>query len=114
MRKLLVLCSAVAILIAMGFAAYGYWQYLNTPFFKTRGLVLWWYDVNQPERLDWLELAKKSHINTLSIFAHGLERETPEYKAFLKACADAGIKTEYQEHATSALLPRSLFAEHPE
>ena len=39
MRKLLVLCSAVAILIAMGFAAYGYWQYLNTPFFKTRGLV---------------------------------------------------------------------------
>ena len=91
MRKLLVLCSAVAILIAMGFAAYGYCQYLNTPFFKTRGVVLWWYDVNQPERLDWLELAMKSHINTLSIFAHGPERETPEYKAFLKACADVGI-----------------------
>lgn len=114
MRKLLVLCSAVAILIAMGFAAYGYWQYLNTPFFQTRGLVLWWNDVKEPERLDWLSLAKKSHINTLSIFAHRQERETPEYKAFLQACADAGIKTEYQEHATSALLPRSLFAEHPE
>ena len=77
MRKLLVLCSAVAILIAMGFAAYGYWQYLNTPFFQTRGLVLWWNDVKEPERLDWLALAKKSHINTLSIFAHREERETP-------------------------------------
>ena len=114
LRKTLVIFGSIVIFVAMKFAAQEYWQYINTPFFQTRGVVLFWDDVNKPEKLDWIKLCKDAHLNTISVYAHDSVREGEEYKAFLQRCANEGIDVDYEEHAISILLPRTHFAEHPE
>ena len=67
LRKALVILGTIVIFVAMKFAAQEYWLYVNTPFFQTRGVVLFWDDVNKPEKLDWIKLCKDVHLNTISL-----------------------------------------------
>ncbi|MBO5419011.1 MAG: DUF4838 domain-containing protein [Bacteroidales bacterium] len=81
-------------------------------FFKMRGLVMGWSDVNDPKVLDYIKIAKENGLNTFSIY--GADRSHVVWKAFARDCADAGIFLEYEEHMMSFLLPRALFDTHPE
>lgn len=82
------------------------------PWFKTRGIVAGWNDVCNPELIDYISLAKTNGINTFSIF--GANRESEEWKEFVRQCGKVGIELEYEEHQMSFLLPRALFNSHPE
>ena len=84
----------------------------DEPFFKLRGIVLAWDDVKNPEALDWLGYMQKTGLNTISIC--GTDYLSEEYLAFKQKCIDMGIDFEYEEHAMTWLLPRDLFAAHPE
>ncbi|MEE1102652.1 MAG: hypothetical protein U0L21_00750, partial [Alistipes sp.] len=113
-RKTLVVIGTIAIFVALKFAAQEYWKYINTPFFQTRGVVLFWDDVNKPEKLDWIKLCKDANLNTISVYAHDNVRQQEDYKSFLERCKAEGLHIDYEEHAISILLPRTHFAEHPE
>ena len=75
---------------------------------------------------EWLEILKKSKINTLGIHPVGgraapkhLEAllqivKTTEFRRFIDDVHALGIDVEYQIHAMSCLLPRELFDAHPE
>lgn len=82
------------------------------PFFQLRGIIVAWDDIKDPDNLDWIELMKKNSLNTISVFGH--DYDSPEYYAFKQKCIDAGLDFEYEEHAMTWLLPRELFATHPE
>lgn len=86
----------------------------DTPFFTTRGIVLSWDDVNDPDRLDWVALADSAGVNTLSIYCSEATKQTPEYRTFVNRCAERDIAIEFQEHAMAELLPRAIYDEHPE
>lgn len=113
-RKTLVVIGTIAIFVALKFAAQEYWKYINTPFFQTRGVVLFWDDVNKPEKLDWIKLCKDANLNTISVYAHDNVRQQEDYRSFLERCKAEGLHIDYEEHAISILLPRTHFAEHPE
>ena len=78
----------------------------DEPFFKLRGVILCWDDIKNPD------LMKKNGLNTISVCGHPYD--SPEYYEFRQKCIDAGLDFEYEEHAMSWLLPRELFATHPE
>lgn len=84
----------------------------NEPFFQMRGVILSWDDIKNPDVIDWIDLMKKNGLNTISVCGH--EYDDEEYYAFKQKCIDAGLDFEYEEHAMTWLLPRELFAEHPE
>ena len=84
----------------------------ETPFFQLRGVVLAWDDLTHPETLDWMALMKETGMNTISIF--GKDYQSPEYYELKKKIIDMGIDFEYEEHGMTWMLPRELFAEHPE
>lgn len=81
-----------------------------------------------PEELSsrWIDLAKKHRVKRLSIHPWGGKNahrnlidlldtlETPEYRAKIDALIDSGVEVGYEFHAASYLLPRELYAEHPE
>ncbi len=110
MKKILLAC-VLFLLVGVGV---WYFQCNNKPWFQTRGVVLFWEDVKDPERVDWLEMAERVGLNTISVYAGEDTKASEPYRAFLQQCAERGIAVEYQEHAMFQLLPRSLFAEHPE
>lgn len=84
----------------------------DAPFFELRGIVVAWDDISNPETIDWLALMHKNGLNTISVF--GKDYRSPEYAKFKQKCIDEGIDFEYEEHAMSYLMPRSLFETHPE
>ena len=74
----------------------------------------------------WIDRLAEAGIGTLGLHPEGgrdahlsLERllallETPEYRRLLDYAADRGLAIEYEFHAATWLLPRELFASHPE
>ena len=81
-----------------------------------------------PEELDeiWIDQASAQRLNTLALHPWGggkahetleelLQRlEDPAFRRLLDRIRDHGMAVEYEFHAASWLLPRSLFDTHPE
>ena len=86
--------------------------YPDDRFFRMRGVVMGWDDCRYRDALDYIKIAKDYGLNTFSIY--GADRSGAEWKTFADECQKAGIHLEFQEHMMSFLLPRSLFATHPE
>jgi hypothetical protein len=85
--------------------------------FHTRGVVLTPDDLT----LDWPERAAQAGLNTIALHAPRAPLallapflQTDEGKGFLARCRGAGLEVEYEVHAMSELLPRSLFDTRPE
>lgn len=81
----------------------------------TRGVVLTPQDLALP---DWPERAARAGLNTLALhpFPGTVARfvASAEGEAFRARCASLGLRLEYELHAAGELLPRELFASHPE
>jgi len=84
----------------------------ETKWFLTRGVICGWEDVQDPETLDYIDIAKNHGLNSFSIY--GAPRSSSTWKNFMADCDEAGIAIEFQEHMMYFLLPRSLFSTHPE
>lgn len=82
------------------------------PFFKMRGIIASWTDVSNPNKIDYIQIAKDNGINTFSIF--NADRNSYLWKEFIRKCAEANIDIEYEEHMLAFLIPRNLFEEHPD
>ena len=81
-----------------------------------------------PEELsrEWIRRARENEISRLSLHPRGgaAARESLEellrllcdedFRALIDELIDSGIEIGYEFHAASYLLPRELFAEHPE
>lgn len=111
MRTKFSLMAIMAVLLSV-FAACNQKTDKNEPFFKMRGVILSWDDIKNPEVIDWLKLMHENGLNTISVC--GTDYRSKEYAEFKQKCIDEGFDFEYQEHAMSWLLPRELFATHPE
>jgi hypothetical protein len=74
------------------------------PYFLTRGVVL---VPNDLKGLDWPALAQQAGLTTLAMHGAAGPREFPD------TCRQHGLQVEYELHAASGLLPRSLFASDP-
>jgi len=88
----------------------------DSPFFRTRGVVI------LPEDLtlqDWPERAKKAGLTTIALHdglsARKVARFIQAQKGlqFLDRCRKLGLGVEYELHAMSDLLPRELFRKAP-
>lgn len=86
---------------------------------KKKGIII----INVELSDSWLELLVKSGFNTVGLHAlyqfGGMQGHIdwlakPETQALLSRFEAAGITIEHQLHAVDWLLPRSLFAEHPD
>jgi hypothetical protein len=85
--------------------------------FRTRGVVL------VPEDLpgaDWPARAARARLTTIALH-HGTSTEnvasfieSPNGQQFLAECSRLGLHVEYELHAMRDLLPREMFASHPE
>ncbi len=84
----------------------------DDPWFQMRGVVLAWEDVVNPDNPGWIKKMKETGMNTISIC--GKDYMSEEYALMKQEWIDAGFDFEYEEHAMSLLLPRSLFDTHPE
>ena len=74
----------------------------------------------------WIDRAKAKGYDVLALHPRGGKRahetlaemletlKTPEFRALLDYAAEIGLKIEYEFHAVGYLLPRELFAAHPE
>lgn len=86
----------------------------DEPYFQIRGIVLAWDDANSDTTvIDWLGKMKETGLNTISING-GPGYDSPEYAAMKRKCIDLGLDFEYEVHAMNLMLPRNLFAEHPD
>lgn len=82
-------------------------------YFRLRGICLDWKDVTaDPEIIDWLGMMKETGMNTISISGH--DHSSQEYAELRQKCIDSGFEFECEEHGMTRLLPRGLFAGHPE
>ena len=84
----------------------------NKPFFQTRGIVLAWNDVSNPNVLDWIAKMKENGLNTVSV--SGYDYQSVAYAEMKQKFIDNGLNFVYEEHAMTWLLPRKLFESHPE
>jgi hypothetical protein len=84
----------------------------NEPFFESRGIILAWNDVSNPDVIDWIAKMNEVGLNTVSVF--GYDYQSDEYSEMKQKFIDNGIDFVYEEHAMSWLLPRELFKTHPE
>lgn len=84
----------------------------DKPFFQTRGIILAWNDVINPDVIDWIGKMKENGLNTISIF--GQDYQSDVYAEMKQKFIDNGIDFVYEEHAMTWLLPRNLFENHPE
>jgi hypothetical protein len=85
--------------------------------FQTRGVVLVPDDLSLT---DWPERAAKAGLTTIALH-HGASPavvanfiESAAGRDFLAKCSRLGLQVEYELHAMSELLPRSIFAPEPE
>lgn len=81
-----------------------------------------------PEELTekWIDRAKRLGYDALALHPRGGKRapetlaemlewlKTPEYRSLIDYAISIGLEIEYEFHAVGYLLPRSLFASHPE
>ena len=81
-----------------------------------------------PEELSraWIDRAADAVVTVLGIHPNGGKRapiylaemfemmKTPEYRALIDYAHERGLEIEYELHAASFLIPRTLFAEKPE
>ena len=82
-------------------------------YFQLRGICMEWEDVtSDPEIIDWLGLMKETGMNTISVSSR--DCLSGEYAELKQKCIDLGFDFEYEMHGMTRLLPRELFAEHPE
>jgi hypothetical protein len=85
--------------------------------FLTRGVVITAEDLTLA---DWPERAKAAGLNTIGLHAPVSARKLAEFVRseaglkFLDTCRKLGLAVEYELHAMSDLLPRSLFDAAPE
>ena len=80
--------------------------------FKMIGIICCWTDVARRSKLDYIEIAERTGINTFSIYNFPMDSDT--WTAYSGECAKKGIDIEFEEHMLGWLLPRDLFGEHPE
>ena len=74
-----------------------------------------WIDRMVRENIDVIALHPPGGIKAHETLAKMLEMlEDPEYRALLDYAAEQGLKIEYEMHAAGYLLPKELFASHPE
>lgn len=79
--------------------------------FNLRGVAIRWNDTRDRDVLDYLKISKEHHLNTLSIYGNS---GYYGWNDFENDCFTAGVDIENESHGLSAMLPRNLFAEHPE
>lgn len=84
----------------------------DKPFFQTRGILLAWNDVNNPDVIDWIAKMKENGLNTVSVSGYNYQSEA--YAEMKQKFIDNGLDFVYEEHAMPWLLPRNLFESHPE
>lgn len=84
----------------------------DKPFFQTRGILLAWNDVNNPDVIDWIAKMKENELTTVSISGYNYQSEA--YAEIKQKFIDNGLDFVYEEHAMTWLLPRKLFESHPE
>lgn len=86
---------------------------------KKKGIII----INRELSDSWLELLVKAGFNTVGLHAlyqfGGMQGhidwlQKPETQSLLSRFEAAGIEVEHQLHAVDWLLPRSLFAQHPD
>ncbi len=85
--------------------------------FRTRGVVLVPADL---PGANWPMRASRAGLTTIALH-HGTSTESvakfiesPEGQQFLAECSRLGLHVEYELHAMRDLLPREMFASHPE
>lgn len=90
---------------------------LASPYFKTRGVVIYPEDLSLE---DWPERAKRAGLTTIALH-HGSAPShvirfvrTDKGQAFLQTCANLKLEVEYELHAMRELLSRTLFEANPE
>ena len=71
----------------------------SEPYFETRGVVIAWKDLQNPEVIDWVDIMHRNGINTVSVFGH--DYGSPEYAEMKQALINEGFAFEYEEHAMS-------------
>jgi hypothetical protein len=84
----------------------------DSVFFTTRGAIISWADVKQPDIVDWLAYARNYHLNTLCVLSPPFNTQT--WEDFKTKCAKGGIGLEWENHMIDQVLPRGLFTAHPE
>ena len=94
-----------------------------TPASERRGVVVYPGDLTSLGREEWAKRFKQGGINTLGLHAATSNDPIDSLEAFIRSeagrdflrlCEEKGVAVEYELHALETLLPRSLFAEHPE
>lgn len=90
--------------------------------FKRRGVVIHPHELSDA----WIEALQRLKLNVLGLHPVGgpgaassladmlALHQDPAFRDLLNRVRDAGIAVEYEMHALSYLLPRTLFAEHPD
>src|SRR5690554_662589 len=84
----------------------------DKPFFQTRGILLAWNDVNNPDVIDWIAKMKENGLNTVSVSGYNYQSEA--YAEMKQKFIGNGLDFVYEEHAMPWLLPRNLFESYPE
>lgn len=88
-----------------------------------RGIVVYPSDLLSVGCEKWIKMAHDAGINIIGIHSDTRLETLPELKAFiesaegkvfLNACDKYNIDVEYEQHILMELLPRDLFADHPE
>lgn len=85
----------------------GYDPESGEKWFKMIGIICCWTDVSKRSKLDYIEIAKRTGINTFSIYNADMRSDV--WKAYTGECARNGIDIEFEEHMLGWLLPRDLF-----
>ena len=75
--------------------------------FKMIGIICCWTDVAIRSKLDYIDIAKRTGINTFSIY--NCDKNSSVWKSYTAECARNGIDIEFEEHMVGWLLPRDLF-----
>lgn len=86
----------------------------DTPFFRTRGVVIRPSDILN---WTWPEKAKEAGLSTIGTHMYPQEVagfvKTDAGQAFLESCKMLGLEVEHELHAMNDLLPRDLFDKNP-
>ena len=75
--------------------------------FKMIGMICCWTDVAKRTKLDYIDIAKRTGLNTFSIYNADMRSDV--WKAYTGECARNGIDIEFEEHMLGWLLPRDLY-----
>ncbi len=82
------------------------------PDWARRGFTYWPYEFDEPA--DWVDLAAKLRLNTILFHAPTPDWWERERAVLLPELRRRGIHPEFGGHFLPGMLPRALFAEHPD